>query len=71
MTGFSNINKVFGIVQPDSLESRTLEERFKRHRAIMDMFKSKDSDEEEFEEMQKKKLSKIDRELKDASVAAH
>ena len=46
-------------------------ERMARHRAISDMFKSKDSDEEEYEETQRKKLSKIDQELKDASVAAH
>jgi len=46
-------------------------ERMERHRAISDMFKNKDSDEEEYEETQRKKLSKIDQELKDASVAAH
>ena len=46
-------------------------ERMERHRAISDMFKSRDSDEEEYEEIQRKKLSKIDKELKDASVAAH
>ena len=42
-----------------------------RHRAISDMFKSKDSYEDEYEETQRKKLSRIDQELKDASVAAH
>ena len=65
MTGFNSLMQGCGVEDVNTLESRTLLERMERHRAISDMFKSRDSDEEEYEELQRKKLSKIDQELKD------
>ena len=64
LTGYNTLMQGCGVVDVNTLESRTLLERMERHRAISDLLKvQSDSDEEEYEAAQRKKLSQIDREI--------
>lgn len=62
MTGLGAMSGDCGVQDVNTLESRTLFERMARHKAISDILKGPDSD-DEYEEYQRKKLSQIDQEI--------